>query len=236
MTTLIKILVTAVISAFLTSCSFGIGPIGNGNVITKERAISGNFNQIEVSRGLDVYLDQGNTENITVQADENLQDLIITKIEGNILKIYTAKNIYQSSAKQVHVTFKNISKISSSSGSDVYATNTISGEHLELNSSSGSAMEVDVKVTHLYCAASSGSNLKLTGTTNALVANASSGGDIHADHLSAVITKAKATSGADISVNVSEELTANTGSGGHITYSGKPKTWHVSAGVSRSRN
>lgn len=232
MSTLIKITVTAILSTLLTSCNLGMGVMGNGNVITKERPISGSFDQIEVSRGLDVYLSQSETEGVSVQADENLHDLVIIKTEGNLLKIYADKNISHSSAKKVMINFKNISKISSSSGSDVYGTSSISGENLELHSSSGSDMALEVNVKHLRCVASSGSDLKLRGTAEVFFAKASSGSDIKADELVAAITNATASSGANIYINVLKELTAKTQSGGNITYLGNPETLNKSAGVS----
>lgn len=236
MSTLIKIIVAAILSLFLSSCNFGLGVTGNGNVITKERTISGNFDQIQVSRGLDVYLGQDQTESIKVQADENLHDIIITKIEDNILKIYADKNISRSSSKKVIVNFKNISKISSSSGSDIYGTSLISVDNLELNSSSGSDMELEVNVNSLHCEASSGSDLKVKGVANTLVAKASSGSDIKAKNLETAITNATASSGADIQVNVSQELNAKAQSGGDITYMGNPETINKSDGVYASKN
>ncbi|RXJ44392.1 head GIN domain-containing protein [Gelidibacter gilvus] len=232
MSTLIKIIVTGILSTLLSSCNFGLGVMGNGNVLTKERTISGNFDQIEASRGIDVYLSQSDVESVTVQADENLHDIIIVKVEGNTLKIYADENISHSSAKKVMVNFKNISKVSSSSGSEVYSTGIISAETLELSSSSGSDMDLEVKVNNLHCEASSGSDLKVKGTANNLVAKASSGSDIKAENLLTAITDAKASSGADIHVNVSRELTAKTASGGDITYFGNPETINKSDGVS----
>lgn len=231
MSTLIKIIITAIMSLLLSSCNLGIGVMGNGQVITKERLAPDSFDQIEVSRGLEVYLGQNEKAGITVQADENLHPLIITKIEGNILKIYTDKNISHASAKKVMVNFKNLSKISSSSGSDVYVTG-ISADYLELHSTSGSHMELKVKVNNLRCTTSSGSHLKLSGTADVFSVKASSGSDVRAEDLDAAITNAKASSGADISVSVSQELTAKTQSGGNITYLGNPKTINKSAGVS----
>lgn len=236
MSTLIKIIVTAILSLLLSSCNFGLGVIGNGNVITKERTISDNYDQIEISRGLDVYLAQGQSESIKVQADENLHDIIITKIEDNTLKIYADENISRSSAKKVLVDFKNVSKISSSSGSDVYSTTSISAENLELNSSSGSDMALEVKVSKLTCKASSGSDLELKGTASTLIAQASSGSDIKAKYLETSITNANASSGADIVVNVLQELTAKAQSGGDITYIGSPETINKSAGVYASKD
>ena len=234
MCTLIKIIVTSILSLFLLSCNFDLGVRGNGNVITKERQIDSAFDHIEVGRGLEVHLTQDEIESLRVQADENLHDIIITKIEGHTLKIYTDKNISFSGTQKVMVSFKTISKISASSGSDVYSTNTISVENLELETSSGSDMELEVKVNSLHCKASSGSDLKITGTANSLVANASSGSDINAKNLNTLNTDAKSSSGADIIVNVSNELTAKAESGSDITYSGNPGKVYKSSGVSAS--
>ena len=238
MNTLIKIIVTSILSLFMFSCNFdfNIGVQGNGNVITEERSIEGTFDQIEVSRGLDVYLTQGETTSLSVQADENLHEIIITKVEGNILKIYADENISYSEAQKVMVSFKNVTKISAASGSDVYGTNTITEEDLELDTSSGSDLELEVKVSSLNCGASSGSDLKVSGSADTLMARASSGSDINARNLTTQTTNAKASSGADIKVNVTKELTAKTSSGGDISYTGNPEKIDKSDGVSSSVN
>lgn len=129
MTTLTKIIITTLLSLTLFSCNFDInlspGVKGNGNVTEEERGITASFSSIKVSEGLNVYLTQSDNENIIVKADDNLHELIITEVINGVLKIHTSKNIGRAASKQVIVTFKDVSKISSSSGSDVYATNII---------------------------------------------------------------------------------------------------------------
>ncbi|MGC1633500.1 MAG: head GIN domain-containing protein [Gelidibacter sp.] len=234
MSTLIKIIVTSILSLSLVSCSFNLGVKGNGNVLTKERTIDRSFDQIQVSRGLDVYLTQSETESLTVQADENLHDIIITKIEGNVLKIYADKNIRYAATQKVMVNFKNISKISASSGSDVYGTGMISADNLELESASGGDIELEVHVNSLDGIASSGSDIKIKGIAKQLYAKASSGSDIDATHLTTLTTNASSSSGADIVVNVSKELTAKAESGGDIKYLGNPEKVNTSGSVSGS--
>lgn len=227
MTTLIKIIVAAVLSLMLSSCNFdmnfGSGVKGNGNVATKERKVSKSFSIIKASEGLDVYLTQGNEEGVTVEADENLHELILTDIEDGVLKIHTKQNIGKAKAKKIHVSFKNVSAISATSGSDVNSTNTISSEELELKTTSGSDMSLDVITTVLNCKSTSGSDLRLSGKTQKLIAEATSGSDINARDLKAKSSHVEVTSGADITVNTSKELTANATSGGDIKYYGNPK-------------
>ena len=105
MTTLTKIIVTALLAVLLTSCNFNMnfGVKGNGNVTTTDRELNGNFTAIEVSRGLDVYLTQGETEGIRVQADENLQEIIIAKVENGVLNIYAEESISSAASKKIMV-------------------------------------------------------------------------------------------------------------------------------------
>lgn len=227
MTTLIKIIVATVLSFMLFSCNFDLnlnpGVRGNGNVIKHERAINNAFSSIKATEGLDVYLTQGNTEGIIIEADDNLHELILTDVEDGVLKIHTKKNIGRASAKKVHVTFKTISNITANSGSDVFSKNTITAETLHLKSTSGSDMKLDVDVAVLHCSSSSGSDMRLSGKTKKLVAEASSGSDIKAADLIAESSEVKASSGADITVNTSKELTAKASSGGDIKYYGNPE-------------
>lgn len=230
MTTLTKIIVATlftILSLTLFSCNFDInmnpGVRGNGNVETVERTINEPFNAIKATEGLNVYLTQGNNESITVEADENLHELILTEVIDGVLKIHTSKNIGRATSKKVMVSFKDISAISSTSGSDVYSTNTISADYLKLKSTSGSDMKLEVNTSTLECKSTSGSDLKLSGKTEKLIAEATSGSDIKASNLVAESSQVKATSGADITVNTSKELTASASSGGDIKYYGNPE-------------
>jgi hypothetical protein len=227
MTALIKFIIATVLSLTLFSCNFDVnfnsGVKGNGEVITEERTINETFTSIKASEGLDVYLTQSNNESITVKADENLHELILTEVKDGVLKIHTKQNIGKASSKRVNVSFKDISGIISTSGSDVYSTNIINAEKLSLKTSSGSDMKLDVNTVVLDCDSSSGSDLRLSGKTKKLIAEASSGSDIKAADLMAESSEVKASSGADITVNTSKELTAKASSGGDVKYYGNPE-------------
>ena len=202
------------------------GVKGNGNIQVENRTLNQSFNAIKASQGLEVYITQGNEESIVIEADENLLELIKTEVKDNELRIYAEKNIGYAASKKIMVTFKDVSKITSTSGSDVISTNTITTDYLELNTSSGSDMKLTVNTSTLHCDSSSGSDLKLSGNTEKLVADASSGSDIRASELIAISSQVKATSGADITVNTAKELTADANSGGDIKYYGNPDKVH----------
>jgi len=205
------------------SKSFNSSKNGNGNVITEDRSIENNFDEIKISQGLDLYITQSNETTLIVEADENLHDLIKTEIANGVLKIYSTENIRRASSKKVILSVKTISAIKATSGSDVYSNNTLEVSNLELTSTSGADIKLDIKTDTLDCTSTSGSDIKLSGSTKTLIASATSGSDIDASQLQAETSNVRATSGADISVNTSKALTAKATSGGDIRYSGNPE-------------
>lgn len=238
MTTLARITITTILSFLMFSCNFDVhfnsGVKGNGKVTVEDRTINGSFSSIRAAEGLNVFLTQGNDTKISVEADENLQELILVEVEDNVLKIHTKKNIGRSKAKNVMVEFKDVSGISGSSGSSVKSTSTIATKHLDVHGSSGSSIKLEVATDVLDCDSSSGSSIKLSGETNRFIADASSGSLIKAQDLVAQNSNAEASSGANVSVNTLESLVAKASSGGNISYYGNPKSVEKSDGVSGS--
>lgn len=212
----------------MMSCNFSMnlmdGIDGNGNVTNTERNISSDFESIKVSQGLELYITQSSDVSLNIEADENLHELIMTEVENNVLRIYTTKNIRRANSRKINLTIEDINAIKATSGSEVVSTNTIKVDELELNSTSGAEIKLDVTAESVNSRSTNGSEIKLSGTTNLLIAEATSGSDIEASQLRARTSKVKATSGADISVNTSKELTARATSGGDVRYSGNPQS------------
>mgnify|MGYP001300613981 CR=1 FL=1 len=232
----LKVLVAFVAAIALTSCNFDIrfGQVnGNGNVLTEERPVS-NFTAVRGSAGIDVYLTEGTENKVVVEADENLMEIIETYVDGNTLKITSNTSIGHCKAKKVYVTYENLESIEASSGADVIGNSVIKSETLSLESSSGADLEVEVFAKEIYANTSSGADLKVSGTANRLVAEASSGSDLKARQLEVISCKASASSGADITVNVKEDIDASASSGGDVKYFGNPSD--VSVKDSQSGN
>lgn len=225
MTTLIKFITAFLLSLTLCSCQFGFigtGEKGNGNVVTEDRAIQGSFNAIEASEGLDVIVLQDNELHVSVEADENLQDLIITETMGNTLKVHCKKAIGWASAKKVFVSMPEVAKLESNSGADIWSTGVIKTNTIHLKTSSGADIRVEVESDEVVLESSSGSDIDVKGSTTTLMAHASSGSDIDASGLTALNAQAEASSGADIKVNASDKIDVRTNSGGDVHYIGNP--------------
>ena len=225
MKTLTKLAAVVILLISTTSCFIDgmTGIKGNRNVVSEERAISSNFDEIKVQQGIRLLITQDNSTSLKVEADENIIDLLRTEIQNNQLKIYFEKNVYKAKARNVYLSTNDIKKIKASSGSSVISENTIQSNALELDASSGSSMKIYVNAEKVTTESSSGANIRVNGKSKILSCSASSGSSINADDLKTIDATVKASSGANIDVNVTGILTAKASSGGDIDYEGNPK-------------
>jgi hypothetical protein len=235
-------LFTLILSSSLafTACAINFGKVvhGNGNV-TKELRTLGSFDALSASSGVNVYLFQGEEEKIWVEADENLQECVKTRIEGNTLHCYLDCSVKRSKKLNVYVNYKQLKKIKASSGADVYGETMLKAERLLVNVSSGADVKLETEVDFLEGESSSGADLVIKGKANTFYGNASSGADIKADELQVNDCKLNASSAGDIRVHVISKIDASASSGADISYSGNPSFVEVnrsSGGDIRHRN
>ena len=221
-----KIIAILFIATIFTSCSVDMfnRVNGNRNVVTEVRKTSNKFKGIKVSTGIDLYVTQGSKNKVTVEADENLQDIIITEVEDGILKVYSEKSIWKAKARKVHVTIKDLSLLKATSGSDVYGKGTIKTDEISISATSGADIRITVDATSVETSSTSGSDISIAGTTINHASSATSGASIDAYELESQNVLVKATSGADINIYASEKLDAKANSGGDIDFKGNPKS------------
>lgn len=195
------------------------------------RPITG-FHGVSVSSGIDLYLTQKNVEEVFVEADSEDMDKIITKVEDGILKIYIKEKSWwgigwNKRPRKVYVSFKTLDKLHASAGSDVKTTSVLKLDNLDIDASSGSDIKIELEANEVHVGSSSGSDVSLKGKAKVIHADASSGSDINAGDFETQKCNASVSSGADIRVNVTDELDAQASSGGDISYSGNPKSKNI---------
>ena len=224
MTTLAKIAIAVLMALFLSSCAFDInfgdGKKGNGIVTKEKREVTEEFTVVSASEGLDVFVTQDKDFEIRVEADENIIDLIGTDIKDGKLRIHAIENIGRAT-KKVFVSLPDITALDASSGADLIAEGVIETDKITLDCSSGADLQLELVADEVDADSSSGADIKISGEANVFYADASSGSDIKARDFLVKTCNANASSGADISGNVSESLTADASSGADISYSGE---------------
>ena len=215
------------IITFFGSCMI-TGVTGSRKVVTATRNIEQSFTGIKVSQGIEVALTQGEKVSLSVEMDDNLHELLVTKVEDGILQIYFSKNVNRRKESTLYLTMPTIESIQSSSGAVVTGRNTIKTTEITLKASSGSDINLRVQAQTISADSSSGSSIKLVGNSENLLVESSSGSTIQADNLTADNIQAKASSGSDININPLERLTAKASSGATIRYQNEPNEKDIS--------
>jgi hypothetical protein len=195
---------------------------GNGNVVTKERKAE-TFTGIKVSTGIDVYLKQGANESLSVEADENLHEYIITEVRDGVLNVYTDANIREAERKRVYVTMREVNSIKTTSAGDVICETPVKTDRIVLSASSAGDIKMEVYAKEVKVNISSSGDMTLSGEAGLLEADLSSAGDLNAYELMVKEAQVSASSAGNADINVSERLTARASSAGDINYHGDPK-------------
>ena len=221
----LRLLILAISILSISACTqgqFWKTVYGNNKVVTKERNTE-HFTGIQVSSGIDVYLKQGDNEAISVEADENLHEYILTEVRNGVLHVYTEANIRKAERKRVHVTIKEVTSISTSSAGDVIGETPVKCDRLEVSASSAGDIKLEVYAKEIKASLNSAGDITLTGETDLLEAHLSSAGDLNAYELKAREADISTSSAGDADINVSEKITARASSAGDINFKGNPK-------------
>lgn len=118
-----------------------------GPVENKEFKVN-NFNILDVQSQYDVYMTQGNKEEVIIETYRSLMPYVRVEKEGKRLNIYLDKklnNIHWNSKKHVldaYVTVKDIEKISLSGACDLYMESPLVTEDLKISASGASDLDL----------------------------------------------------------------------------------------------
>ena len=215
------------LSAVLVSCADGQWNKtvrGNGNVTKKERPAS-YFDGVRVSSGIDVYLSQGDKESITVEADDNLHEYILTEVKDGKLHVYTDNvTIREAERERVYVTIRDVKSLKTSSAGDIVGETPVKGDKIEIGASSAGDISIDVFAKVVEIDISSAGDIKIAGEAETLNADLSSAGDLDAYNLKVKEANVNVSSAGDARVFVTDRLVARSSSAGNITYQGSPKS------------
>jgi len=222
---LVKIIVASCVALLFSSCKIDLGKsvTGSGNVTSQNREVV-SFDKIELSDGLDCEVTQSDKTSVVVEADDNLQEGITTKVENGTLKIESIYDNYKNvKSKKVKVQLPVISSIETTSGSSLTTPSVIKGTNILLKSSSGSSLEANVEADKITLESTSGSDLVVQGKALEVETSSSSGSSINAEKLMANDVHAQSTSGSTSTVHPLVTLKAHASSGSSIEYVKAPK-------------
>jgi len=170
------------ITVLLFSFTSNAQVTGDGNVIRQDRDVS-DFTGISVSSGIDVFVTQGSATALQIAADKNLQDLIITEVYGDILKIYVKPNskIRKSNGMDAYITVSELKSVEVNGGGDIETESLITTPEIRFDVSGGGDLGFNLASDKTICDVSGGGDVELKGKVGDFKVSISGGGDLELD-------------------------------------------------------
>lgn len=218
---ILVLIVTIIFTFSAVSCKQFIR--GSGNVISEERDVSG-FNKVSVSGSGNLYIEQGDVESLTIEAEDNIIPLIEAKVSGNTLKIglKTGASISLSKGIKYYLKVKDLESIQGSGSGSIYCE-ALEADSLSIKTSGSRKVEIsDLKTKDIKIDSSGSGNITLSGSTESQDIETSGSTKYFGEELVSKICVIDSSGSGDLVVNVSDSLDINASGSVKITYIGNP--------------
>jgi hypothetical protein len=204
MKSIIKFLLAATLSAGASYCI--AKPHTNYKLTVSEivdRHLSG-FGAVDVAGSFDVFITQGSTESVKVEAPADMMDRIITEVNGGVLKIYNKHDTFNWSDMfghhkkiAVYVTAKDLNAINLTGSGDVFFKDGITTNALKLHVSGSGDMNGRVEVKTLESDLTGSGDMKISGHATGSTVSVVGSGDFTARSLVTVSTSVRVSGSGD---------------------------------------
>jgi hypothetical protein len=240
---------------FLPSIACGVFSLstvkGSGNISTQTVNVS-NFNSVTLETSGDVYIEQGQTESLTVQADDNILPVLDNKVKGNelVLAVQPGKSIDPTKKIVYQITVKDLNAVtlmgsgnfyvspvkSDSMKMSVMGSGDLNFEDLttgKLNmdlSGSGNIIIDKLGAASIDASANGSGDFKLVGKADSQVITYRGSGNYRAGDLETTSADINIPGSADVTVWVTDQLKVHVNGSGTVSYYGKPSVDQSGAG------
>ena len=199
---------------------------------TESRQV-GEFTGISASGAVSVYITQGNTNSLKIEADEAILKDVKTEVKSGVLRIsdehdYKWFNGEKHSAVKAYVTVKTLNSIDLSGASSCKGETIIKTNKMDIDVSGASNMTLIVETNTIDVDASGASNIKISGTTKTSDVDASGASRIKAFELKSSTAKVIASGASTVEINTSEDLQGHASGASTIVYKGSHQRKNVS--------
>jgi hypothetical protein len=204
------------------------------------------FSKVEVETGIELVFTESNSPSLVVMADDSQKlQRIITKVEGNTLKIYVKSERNKHSnfkVLKVKVSQSNVNSFQADSGASISFANTINvskatisidsgamfngniaAEEVKLVVNSGASYKGNILATSVAGNFDSGAKIKLSGKSKTAIIKIDSAAILEAIDFTTAVATIDAESMAKVSITVTDLLEARASSMANIKYYGATK-------------
>ena len=229
---LIAILALIATSACNVVANIGNGVRPSGTTITEERQVS-DFDSVSLSGAGDLIIEQGDTEGLTIETDDNLMQHITSEVRSGRLELGYEDGIRILGLNKVvfHLKVKDLTSIDIS-GLGKVTMDGLQASSLDLNASGSGQFNIkNIQTTNLVANAGGFGLFNLSGEADTATVNISGSGNFDGGDLKTQNTTVNINGAGNATLWAEDTLNVMISGGGLVRYYGSPEVTQSISGA-----
>jgi hypothetical protein len=219
---------------FISSCSFmGSCVQGEGKVIERTLTLE-SFSKVDVSGATTVFISQGETQTVTISAQENIIALLNKNVSGDEWEIEFERCIKSTEGIEIYITIPEIEELQINGSGSITSKGLLQSDKMKLDIQGSGELNLELDVKELETEIAGSGDITLKGTTKIHNIDVNGSGDVNAYDLRSDEDEIKINGSGDVKVNVSYSLSVKVNGSGDVYYKGDVK--EISSSINGSGN
>ena len=194
---------------------------GFGNTTTEELVL-GDFTGIQLSTDAQVYLTQGEEQEILVKGQRNIIDELDTSVRSGIWEVEFDDCVENSDVLRIYITTPTLEYISNNGSGKIRSEDIWRVEELEIDNNGSGSIILSVEADQINGRNSGSGKVELEGVTQTLDYEVDGSGSVEAFDLLVRDAQLKIDGSGNFQVNVSDFLGVDIRGSGDVYYKGSP--------------
>jgi hypothetical protein len=213
-----------------------VGPTekGSGNMTTQTRDVSG-FHSVEVSYPANVFISQGTSESLKIEAEDNLLPGLQTQVRNNTLQIFyktdDKKVVRPTKPVTITIVVKDLERVDFESAGKLDISGIKTDSFKVSVSGAGDLKIKDIDVKAITVNLSGAGSMSAAGTSDDLDLNISGFGSFDGKDLASKTANVQLSGAGSATVRVSDNLNTEISGAGSVSYYGSPSVKKQISGV-----
>lgn len=195
---------------------------GSGKLATETRALTG-FSKISLEGDMEVYVTQGATESVRIEADHNLLKHITTTIEGGELEISSNESLNSENPIKVYVTADDLSALRMAGSGKLITQTPFTSKDFSTSIAGSGSIAANIVAEKLTASIAGSGNVILKGTADLASVSVAGSGDVKGFDLITKTASVDIAGSGNCELSTTDQLTGNIMGSGSIYYHGDPK-------------
>ncbi|MFN2455837.1 MAG: head GIN domain-containing protein, partial [Pyrinomonadaceae bacterium] len=175
-----------------------------------------------------VYVTQGGTQPLRVEADDNILEKVRTSVQENTLVIETDGGCFRNVKLNIYASMANIKRLEIAGSGDIESKSPVKSDDLDVVISGSGDVKLNVTAKTINTELKGSGDITLYGKADTHNVRKAGSGDINAANLLAQNTFVTSSGSGDVEVNAVQQLDVKNSGSGDVAYTSNPPQLTVS--------